>query len=370
MNPIADLLLFKYQRDFAYAPQQSMSRVANRVSQQTIDGENQFEDIVPQVDGLDYNPNQADLKFRGLPMLEFNTEKVGFQRWAHTWNYAIATEDLSRIKPEFRMQIPRLTRESWERFKDRVIAGNADGNRVTQGDANYSAPTKSVLGKDYRYAVKASKAATSLSKLNLSALLDLQKSMYASEVYDPMTGKQETPILVAAHEQISGLLEEDKIVNRDYNSVLALTRGDVNSFMGFEFVRTAAVGKLLTSQNIRVSNVDNTVEISANALTNHFTPTGGDKILVCQPKAAFAMGIYPQAGYMHVWQNPNRAGAWEYYFKNVISWKRCQDKFVRVAYAASDADPARQDIRVTPTKGAAYHDNADGGTTWDYAATV
>lgn len=361
-------LLWHFAMGFLHSPQQSQSRFANRVKAETVTGENQFESIAPQVDGVDYDPNDSDLKFRPLPMLKFDTERVGFQRYGHTWNYALATEDIARIQPEFRGQLANISAASWARFKDRVLAGKSDGDRVT-ADASGVSVTKTSLPKNFRYAVKDSTA--SLKGLDVNTLINIATLFAEREVSNP-DGSMAMPVCVASHAQIMNLLKDDKYINRDYHAINALVRGDVNGYMGFEFIKTRAVGAVGASSGIYSQDSGQGIELSS---TSNYTllPEGSEKILFCHPDRAFAMGMYPSAAYMNVWQNPNKAGAWEYYFKNVISWKRCQNEFAIVAYASKLTSPGSAPIyRQTANKAMErrndiYHKGTDlAKSEWDW----
>lgn len=407
VNPISDILLWNFKQDFLHVPRQHLSRFAHLCRQEEITTENQFDDILPQVDGVDYDPNQENLKFRPLPILQFDSERVGYQRYAHTWNYAIATEDLNRFKPAFRMELAMLARESWERFTDRLLANTAPtGARLTvpkgadAGNIGTASLTSTKLPAKYRYvSTKLTGSTNTFDTMNLQFLKDLNKTVFASEIEGKL------PVLVASPRQILNLLNIEQIINADYNTVLALTRGDVNSFMGFQFIKTWAVGtETISGKAITAGNDPNPAAAASSTQaagarttrfkTNtrelvNFITTGNaasgessiatvasgadvelDKILICDPMKAFSCGIYPQAGYMNVWQNPNKSGAYEYYFKNVMSWRRTQNEFVRVGYAASEASDTDAPIRKAGTQATDYYTNAAGNAVWDFANAV
>ena len=363
MDPISQILLFLFDREFKFAPQQSMSRFASRCKQEVMTAENRFSPIIPSVDGLDYDPDQQNLKFRPLPMLQFSITRVGFQRYSHTWNYAIATEDLGRIQPEFRMQLPRLARMSWERFKDRILAGRADGDRVTTNDADFSALTKTSLPAANRYAIQ---SATGLTTLTEDHLIDMAIRFASREVRDPMTGTMSIPTLACSHAQILGLLKRDKVVSRDYvGNLLPLIRGDINEYMGFEFIRIPTIKRITNASGVYFKNNDPEVKLGASA---GFAQQAAEKLVVSHPQQGFGCGLYEGANYMHVWQNPTRGGAFEFLYKNTIGYKRIQNEYVMVAYGKDEQSAVGAPLpKKAPTKGATYHDNSDGGAIWDYA---
>ena len=362
MNPIASILLFQFDSGFRYAPQQGMSRFANRCKQEIVSADNRFEDILPQVDGVDYDPATALLKFRPLPMLQFESTRVGFQRYSHTWNYAIATEDLGRIQPAFRMQLPQLARMSWERFKDRILAGNGDEDRITTTDADFDTLTKTKLPAANRYAFS---GAAGLTTMTVDGIVDIVTRMYSREVYDSTTGTRAMPTLTCSHGQVLALLKQEKAINSRYSGqLIPLVRGDINEFVGVEFIRLPSMKRVTATDGVYFKNADTEVKLAASA---GFAQQAAEKILVSYPMEAFSCGIYPQAGYMHVWQNPTRSGAFEYLFKNTIAWKRRQNEYVLMAYGKDEQATLGAPLpKVTPVKGADYHANTGGGSVWDY----
>lgn len=371
MNPIANssILIWEFKTGFYNVPQQSLSRFASRCRGDFITAENQTDDILPQADGVDFDPKQTNLKFRPLPMLQFSAERVGYQRYSHTWNYAIATEDLARINPSFRMSLPGMARASWERFKDRILAGKSDGSRVTFDNLNLTSSTTNQLPVANRYIITdKTKSTVEMLPIDLDALIEWAGVMYGRELYDPLTGTREVPCLTTSHAQVISMLKINQIQSRDYNQIIPLVRGDVSGFCGFEFIKTQAVGTLATD---RLSVKPSTREVAASPGSGFLSVAEEtDKVLLSFPGKAFSMGMYPQAGYMHVWQNPNRSGAWETFFKDTISWKRLQNEYVLMAYAKKAGSPTDAPIRKASTKGANYYDNSDGGSVWDYSTAA
>lgn len=70
------------------------------------------------------------------------------------------------------------------------------------------------------------------SKLNVQALRRAKKILDESDV-DPSIKRYCAPSAV----QMENLLSETEVASSDYNSVKALVQGEVNTFMGFEFIR-------------------------------------------------------------------------------------------------------------------------------------
>jgi hypothetical protein len=73
---------------------------------------------------------------------------------------------------------------------------------------------------------------TSFTNLNVRTLRAVKRIMDEQEV-DP----SEKRYLVCSAKQIDSLLGQTEVTSSDFNSVKALVQGEVNTFMGFEFIR-------------------------------------------------------------------------------------------------------------------------------------
>jgi len=72
-----------------------------------------------------------------------------------------------------------------------------------------------------------------------SAGLDLAKLISAREILDAADVDPDTPrYAIVTAKQVSDLLGVTEVKSADYASIKALVEGKVNSFMGFEFIRT------------------------------------------------------------------------------------------------------------------------------------
>lgn len=70
--------------------------------------------------------------------------------------------------------------------------------------------------------------------------LTLAKLIEAREILQDAELEDESPlVLCVTKKQLTDLLNETKIQSSDYNTIRALVAGEVNSFMGFEFVKIA-----------------------------------------------------------------------------------------------------------------------------------
>jgi len=80
------------------------------------------------------------------------------------------------------------------------------------------------------------KIAVGTTSLTVAKLIAAKEILDASDV-DP----DETKYLVCSAKEITSLLGDDKVTSADFNSVKALVAGQVDTFMGFKFIRTERI---------------------------------------------------------------------------------------------------------------------------------
>ena len=364
-NPVPNFLVWQFNNMFLHSPQHKNAKFANLVKQEQFTGANQYQDIIPQVDGIDYDPESSSLRQGNTPMMDFVTKRVGYRKRGHTWGHPIATEDFHRTQAGYQGVLAGMAAQSFARWKDRVLLSNADGFRyVLNNLSSINSPVSEQLPADNRYAVMGT---TALESLDIEALQYANlffKNNYADESSGDM------PLCVASPSQIQGLLNDEKITNSDYNTVRALVRGEVNSYLGFSFQHNKAGQTISSADDVYFKANDKTVKIAATSGYAQLTgTTKAERIVFCLPKQAFSIGPLTRADYTNVWQNPLRMGTLEFTKKSVIGYKRCQNEFVLVAYAKEAANQGTA-IRQAPVKSDQYWANYDtDGGNWAYSAT-
>jgi hypothetical protein len=128
---------------------------------------------------------------------------------------------------------------------DDVIIAAAGGTAST----GVAGGTSTVLPNSQKIA---SYSAGAGSKLNLTALRSAKQKFMAAEV-DPSN-----PLyLVADANQIMALLGDSTVTSADFNTVKALVQGDLDTFMGFKFIRSERL--LARSGALSFSTTDGSV---------------------------------------------------------------------------------------------------------------
>jgi hypothetical protein len=141
----------------------------------------------------------------------------------YEWADLIDDQDKIRMLIDPSSEYAMAAAWAFGRTKDDVIISAALGSAYG-GEAGATAV---VLPDAQKYAANTGAA---LSNLNVNTLRGVKALMDADEV----EGKR---YIACTSSQIQSLLGETQVTSADYNGVKALVQGEVNSFMGFEFVR-------------------------------------------------------------------------------------------------------------------------------------
>lgn len=120
------------------------------------------------------------------------------------------------------------------RALDDVIIAAALGTATT-GETGTTTATNSnsVAVNSWAYGTGTGNAGMTISKL-----IEARSALVAGEAVEP----GEKLYLACAQKQIANLLATTEATSEDYASVKALVKGDIDTFMGFEFIRTERLG--------------------------------------------------------------------------------------------------------------------------------
>lgn len=136
---------------------------------------------------------------------------------------------------------------------DEIIA--ALGGTAYSGE---SGATSVVLPNAQKYAANNASAFTNLNVLTLRAV----KQMLDEAEVDPSLKRY----FVCTASQINSLLGQTEVTSSDYNSVKALVQGEINTFMGFEFIR---IERLLTQTSALSASATTGAVGSGTSVLNH-----------------------------------------------------------------------------------------------------
>ena len=105
-------------------------------------------------------------------------------------------------------------------------------------------------------------SATAGNNLNLQTLRKVKEKFDANDVDESI------PRYIAiGSSQLQALLGETSITSADFNTVKALVQGEIDTFLGFKFIRTERLSTDYGSSNISYNNADGTYGTGSQALT-------------------------------------------------------------------------------------------------------
>lgn len=179
----------------------------------------------------------------GAVTMQENTDGYGDTEWSypsHTrrrisitdYDIAIPITKTRRRRiindPRLQGYYARLMVSANNRKMDDTIIAALDGNAID---------VSSTLAETNAALPSGQKVAVGSTGLTLAKLQAAKEILDGNEIDDGM-GPEERYLLLGSHQLDIDLLGADQIRSADYNAVKALVRGEVNTFMGFTFIRT------------------------------------------------------------------------------------------------------------------------------------
>ena len=136
----------------------------------------------------------------------------------------VTKEDEIRMLADPKSPYADIVRAAYARTVDATIVTAAFADAKTgpyNAMVNTAFPATQMIG-----------GATATNGLTVDKLNQAREMLDAAEVED-----YDTRYIVCTAQQISNLLDDQKVTSADYNTVKALVNGEVNQYLGFEFIR-------------------------------------------------------------------------------------------------------------------------------------
>jgi hypothetical protein len=146
----------------------------------------------------------------------------------YEWADLIDSQDELRMLIDPRSAYAKAGAWALGRTMDDIIIAAATGNAVSIDSAdaasNVALPSGQTVDEDFN---------TADSNLIVEKLIEAKRILMKNEVDmdEPLSG-------VVNASALASLLNESEVQSADFNTIRALVQGDVNTFMGFNFVRT------------------------------------------------------------------------------------------------------------------------------------
>ena len=211
----------QYNANVQLLSQQKGSRLGSKVRNESVTGKNAFFEQIGAVAARKRPSRHADTPRMDTPHLRRMVSPVDYD-----WADLIDDEDKVRLLIDPTSSYAMSAAFAMGRAKDDAIIEAAIGTSFTGVDGT----TQVVLPSTQKVLVVA-------AGLNIAKLLEAKQILDEADV-DP-----DIPRFIAlAAEQVSDLLNTTEIKSSDFNTVKALAQGQLNTFLGFEFVRIQRLG--------------------------------------------------------------------------------------------------------------------------------
>jgi len=256
----------QYKGNVEHLVQQKGSRLREAVSVETVVGKNAFFEQIGSTAAQQRTSRHAD-----TPRMDTPHSRRRVSLTDYDWADLIDDEDAVRllISP----QSPYASAAAWAmgRAMDEAIVAAADGSAFT-GVAG-GTTTSYTAGNTVDVQVGVSPAA--------DTGLNVGKLRAAKQVLDANEAEDGDRYCVINAKQLQNLLGETETTSSDFAVVKALVSGEIDSFLGFKFIRTELIGtdsnsdhKVLFWQKAGMKlaiGAEPSIKISERADKNHAT---------------------------------------------------------------------------------------------------
>lgn len=218
-----------YGQQVRHLYQQSGSRLKGKgVRNESFTGKSEFFDRLGLATAQDKSGRNAE-----TPNLDVTHSRRMVTTVTREWGTLVDRKDkLQNIHmPE--SEYAKAAAAALGRKADDILIRAALGVAYTGEDGT----TSQTLGNAQKIAAVESSA---LDYANVQLLRKVKRKMDEEEV----VGKR---YIVCGADFIEALLSDSQVTSGDFNVVKALVQGEVNSFMGFEFIRTEIIGDMLAA---------------------------------------------------------------------------------------------------------------------------
>lgn len=244
---ISTAFVKQYMNNVDFLVQQKGSRLRNAVNVMTgVRGEQVFMDRIGPTEAQRVTSRHAD-----SPLIETTHDRRRVTPVSYDWGDLI--DDNDKLKMLIDPTSPYAMNAAMamgRAIDDEIIAaafGSAYGS-VTAGnsDASTAIPfstTASTSGGqvvDAEYGNSGDGAGEDCV-LTVEKLIEARRVFASNEADDYDLGGNPQVYIVANARQMAGLLRQNQLQSIDYNTVRALVNGEINTFMGFNFIRSERI---------------------------------------------------------------------------------------------------------------------------------
>lgn len=220
----------QYKANVAMLAQQKGSRLRRAVMEESVTGKNAFFEQIGATAMVARTTRHAD-----SPMV--NTPHARRRVSLTDYDWGDMVDDLDKVRMLIDPTSPyaQNAANAANRTIDDVIIAAADGTAYTGVDGS----TQTSYDANMTVDVQVRDVGVSAADLgmNVAKVIEAGRLLAANEV-----DEDEPKYIVWNARQRASMLNSTKATSSDYNSVKALVTGELNSFMGFEFIRSERIG--------------------------------------------------------------------------------------------------------------------------------
>lgn len=226
---ITEAFVKQYNAGVRILAQQKEARIAGRVRFETQNGESQAFEFIGQVEMTRRIGRHSDTILGETPHS---------RRWVFTavFDYSdmVDTPDKNRMLFDPTSNYAMVSVAAANRRKDIAVleAATATAKAGQQGTTDVPFPASQRIE-------------VASTGLTLAKLIEAREKREISESDD------EKWYIALSAKQMTNLLNTTEITNSDFNTIKTLVNGEVNTFMGFEFIRTELVRFVTGSTDVR-----------------------------------------------------------------------------------------------------------------------
>jgi hypothetical protein len=211
----------QYKSNVFHLAQQKGSKLRDAVRTESIVGKSHFFERIGSTAAVKRTSRHADTPRVDTP---HSRRKVTMDDY--DWADLIDDSDKVRLLISPQSEYAKAGAYAMGRTMDDVIIAAATGNAFGGVSGGSSIPLPA-----------GQKIAHGSTGLTIAKLITAKEKLDAANV-DP----DEARTIVCSAKQISDLLGTTQITSADFNSVKALVQGDIDTFMGFKFIRSERLG--------------------------------------------------------------------------------------------------------------------------------
>lgn len=218
-NTIANSFVEQFKSNVVHLAQQKSSRLKDYVTSAMCNGETHNFERIGSADAVEKTTRHTDTPVLDVP---HSRRKVTLRDWH--WADLIDEEDKLRQLINPNSEYVKTGAYAMGRQYDSLILAAARGNATDGAGASVALPA-------------GQKVAHGSASLTIAKLLSAREILWANDVdedNDPLC-------IVVSGTELSALLNTTEVKSSDYNSVKALVKGEIDTFLGYKFIRSNLV---------------------------------------------------------------------------------------------------------------------------------